>query len=920
VSFFPLYQQNRACTSCGLRSLCQGPVPAEGPPQVRIAMVGESPGDGEDKSGRPFQGPAGQFLNQLFEWYLHQVGIHREQVLITNLVKCQPPDNDFDIAREHKAHTICPSLWLDQELNLANPQIVVALGAQAARYLLKDYRFSMDSDHGFPRIKGDRIIFPIYHPASGFHDTRNLRNTMADFKSLAQLIELLDCAVPPSEAVNLIIPQDPFTNKEQYHLVETTEHALQLLSQPYYAIDTETIPTPTGQKLWSIQVSSQPGTAYFIPAHLVPDPQTAIPDTSVVLVHNWLYDQQFINIPTFIDTMIIAYLIQYPLGLKDLAWHLCGMEMHDYNEYTRPYRREKALAYLRKASRTDWGPAIKLAPEWIWDNKQKGLIQKHKRPTKLNRKILDRMEKALNDESYDPYIKWRDVDSREKITLEKEMGPMLDASLEDAPFNDAMFYSCRDPDATLRIAPILMEEAKRLGVDRILFELDLPTLEFAREMMDEGMGVDEEKLRDLSEKCIERMKETVANMVTTLSTAQQEGQLDHTQILPFITPDGLDYRFNPNSSDQTAKKILGWNGNGKQPETKERQLKLTKHPAVPFIVDYRQTAKIRDSYAEKLIPYIDSNSRVHCDVFPAGTETGRYRMRNPPLQTIPTRTELGAEVRKAFKATRPGYVILCIDYSQIEMRTLADISGCRNLINLFNNGGDAHTNMASFVFNVSEEVVLSDERHYRYPIKRLHFGIVYGITAEGLYMAMLEEGIEDWDRQQCQEIIDSYYKVNPEVKAYTLSQFEHARRYGYVRDPYFGRIRHIPEIYVPVKRIAGEGERMAANMPITSSAQGIIKLATVAVRSWRKNVWNEYHPNHPIYMINQVHDELMMEVPKEHVDLIAFCCKSIMEDIGKTLVKVDGTVGMSVPVVAECKAGENWGDAKKLEMKELVAI
>jgi len=293
-------------------------------------------------------------------------------------------------------------------------------------------------------------------------------------------------------------------------------------------------------------------------------------------------------------------------------------------------------------------------------------------------------------------------------------------------------------------------------------------------------------------------------------------------------------------------------------------------------------------------------------------------MRNPPLQTIPTRTDLGAEVRKAFKATRPGYVILCIDYSQIEIRTLADISGCQNLITLFNNGGDAHTTMASFLFNVSEEVVLSDERHYRYPVKCLHFGIVYGITAEGLYMAMREEGIEEWDRPQCQEIIDGYFKVNPEVKAYTLSQFEHARRHGYVRDPYFGRIRHIPEIYVPVKRIASEGERMAANMPITSSAQGIIKLATVAVRKWRKNIWNQYHPNHPIYMINQVHDELIMEVPKEHVDLIAFCCKWIMEDMGKTLVKVDGTVGMQVPVVAECKAGENWGDAKKLEMKELI--
>jgi len=890
-------------------------------------MVGESPGEGEDQSGRPFQGAAGQFLNQLFEWYLHQVGVKRDQVLITNLVKCRPPDNDFDIAREHHAHTICPSLWLEKEIELAFPEIIVALGATATRYLLADYRFSMDSDHGLPRLidradlpvdaidapGSQMIVFPIYHPAAGFHDTRNLRNTMSDFKSLANLISLLDSGLTQQQAIKEIIPQDQHKNQEQYQIVTTIEHALQLLSQPFYAIDTETIPTPEGQKLWSIQVSSQPGTAFFIPANLVPDPQTAIPSTSLVLVHNWLYDQQFINIPNFIDTMIAAYLIQYPLGLKDLAWRLCGMEMHDYNEYTRPYRRQKALSYLRKASRTDWGPPIKLEPRWEWDNKQKGLIQKHKRPTKLNGKILDKMSKSLDDPDYDPYIKWRDVDPREKVLLERAMGPMLDASLEDAPFDDAMFYSCRDPDATVRIWPILKLEIEKLGLSNLLYNIDLPTLEFAREMMDEGMQVSEPQLRALSEKCIDRMKETVSDMVTALEHAKVNEQLDYTQILPFIGVDGLDFRFNPNSADQTAKKVLGWNGIGTQPVTKERELKLTNHPAVPFIIDYRQTAKIRDSYAEKLIPYIDSNSRVHCDVFPAGTETGRYRMRNPPLQTIPTRTDLGAEVRNAF-GSRDGYQILCIDYSQIEIRTLADISGCQNLIILFQNNGDAHTNMASHVFGVSEETVLSDERHYRYPIKRLHFGIVYGITAEGLYVAMIEEGITDWDRHQCQEIIDSYYQVNPEVKVYTLSQFQHARQYGYVRDPYFGRIRHIPEIYIPVKRIASEGERMAANMPITSSAQGIIKLATIRIRKWRSNIWNPLHPDLPIYMINQVHDEIIFEVPTQYVLEIAYCCKFIMEQVGIDLVKVDGSVGMSVPIVAECKAGESWGEAKKLEM------
>jgi len=337
----PLLPDNRSCTACPLISQCAGPVPAEGPSNATLMFVGESPGEGEDRTGRPFQGPAGQFLNQL----LSGIGVDRSAVVVSNLVKCRPVDNDFGECIKTGASTICPPLWLDKEISLVRPSIIVALGAQAARYLLSDPSFSMEKDHGHPQkafINGfSYIVFPIFHPAAGFHQAQYLRHTIDDFKQLGRLLN--------GERLGNLLPHDQFPSPD-YHLVETEDEAMDLLSRPYYALDTETIPTPEGQKLWSVQVSNQPGTAHFIPASLIVDPATAIPKSSLVVVHNWLYDQDYINIPNFLDTMTMAYLLQLPLGLKELAYRLCGMEMDDYQSYTRPYRKQKALEYLQRAS------------------------------------------------------------------------------------------------------------------------------------------------------------------------------------------------------------------------------------------------------------------------------------------------------------------------------------------------------------------------------------------------------------------------------------------------------------------------------------------------------------------------------------------------------------------------------------------
>ena len=266
----PLLPDTRSCTACPLHHQCHAPVPAEGPSltsatDIKLMFVGESPGEGEDSSGRPFQGPAGQYLNQL----LTNIGISRSDIVVSNLVKCRPADNDFGECIKTQANTICPSLWLNKEIALVNPEIIVALGAQAARYLLRDSNFSMEKDHGHPRYVTfhgwEGIIFPIFHPASGFHQSQYLRHTNSDFQQLGKLLS--------GAPLSSLLPHNQCPDPT-YTMATTIQEAQDLLQQPYYALDTETIPTPTGQRLWSVQVSSSPGTATFIPANLIPNPES----------------------------------------------------------------------------------------------------------------------------------------------------------------------------------------------------------------------------------------------------------------------------------------------------------------------------------------------------------------------------------------------------------------------------------------------------------------------------------------------------------------------------------------------------------------------------------------------------------------------------------------------------------------------
>ena len=449
-------------------------------------LVGEAPGANEDKLGEPFKGRAGQYLDYLLE----SIKLPRESVYISNCVKCRPTNNRDPLPSEVNT---CAHLWLDMEIEVVNPRVIVALGLFAARYILNDPTFTMEKGHGIPRLVSSRIVLPVYHPAAALHNTRTMRPVQEDFGVLERLIN--------GTPVDQLIPQDQYPNPD-YKEVTNIHEAKELLQQPRFALDTETIQVDNKPQVWSVQVSSSSGTGYFIPSSiwgqgdslLSLDGVVQIPETSQVLVHNYLYDAQFISIPNPIDTMVAAYLLQLPMGLKELAYRFCGMEMHSYEEYTLPYRRKKALSYLyrlasymadvkvpsnpkaknpKKFKRTVWGwPEPPDIADLEWDNRIGELALKEKHPHNINGKILDRIRKSFTDPEYDPYKAWYDIDQRERALVEKIFGTMPDVDLRDAPYEQAVFYSTRDPDATIRISQVLLpmlEESGLMGV----FEMEM---------------------------------------------------------------------------------------------------------------------------------------------------------------------------------------------------------------------------------------------------------------------------------------------------------------------------------------------------------------------------------------------------------------------------------------------------------------
>lgn len=307
------------------------------------------------------------------------------------------------------------------------------------------------------------------------------------------------------------------------------------------------------------------------------------------------------------------------------------------------------------------------------------------------------------------------------------------------------------------------------------------------------------------------------------------------------------------------------------------------HPIVKGVLDYRALSKLMSTYIDGMKPYIDDDERIRSIFKQNVAATGRLSSTEPNLQNIPVRTEDGRKLRAVF-AAKKGYVLVDADYSQIELRILACLSGDRNMQNAFLEGEDIHRKTAAEVNHVDFEDVTDLQRSRA---KAVNFGIIYGISDYGLSQDL---GIS---REEAKEYIEGYKNTYPSIKKYMDDVVKSAKKTGYV-DTYYGRRRDIPELMSNNFNIRSFGERIALNTPIQGTAADIIKIAMIRVDRELKNQGFEAR------MILQVHDELIIEAPENEAEKVKNLVSDIMEGVGE----------FEVPLIADAKIGKSWFDAK----------
>lgn len=307
------------------------------------------------------------------------------------------------------------------------------------------------------------------------------------------------------------------------------------------------------------------------------------------------------------------------------------------------------------------------------------------------------------------------------------------------------------------------------------------------------------------------------------------------------------------------------------------------HEIVRLILDWREKSKIKSTYLDTLGPLRRGDGRVHTTYNQTITATGRLSSSDPNLQNIPTRSELGRTVKTAFSAGE-GSVFLAVDYSQIELRLLAHLSGDEHLVRAFNEGEDFHAETAARVFGVPVSEVTSDLRSRA---KAVNFGIVYGQQAYGLSQSL------HISMAEARDMIDRYYEAYPGVRTFLDNVVARAKQTGYAETMY-GRRRHIPELKAKNPQLRGFGERTAMNHPMQGTAADIIKIAMARVS---RRLEEEGFAAH---MILQVHDELDFECPVEEVERLTAMVQDVMEHV----------VDLRVPLIAEASTGITWADAK----------
>ena len=431
-------------------------------------------------------------------------------------------------------------------------------------------------------------------------------------------------------------------------------------------------------------------------------------------------------------------------------------------------------------------------------------------------------------------------------------------------------YACEDADITLKLKNILEKELKENGAEKLFYEIEMPLVPVLAYMERNGVRVDTDALKQTSEHFTARMNQIeeevhqLAGMDFNIASPKQVGEVlfDKLRI-----------------TDKAKKTKTGQYVTGEEVLESLRG----KHEIVGKILEHRGLKKLLGTYIDALPLLINKETgKIHTSFNQTVTATGRLSSSNPNLQNIPIRNEDGKEIRKAF-IPDDGCEFFSADYSQIELRIMAHLSGDTNMIEAFREGDDIHAATAAKVYKIGIDEVTREQRS---KAKTANFGIIYGISVFGLAERM------NVDRKEAKELIDGYFETYPQIKEYMDKSIQLAREQGYI-ETVFGRKRYLPDINSRNSVVRGYAERNAINAPIQGSAADIIKVAMVRIyqRFQSESIRSK--------MILQVHDELNFSVLPEEKEKVQ---KIVIEEM-------ENAYRMQVPLRADCGWGSNWLEA-----------
>jgi DNA polymerase I len=438
---------------------------------------------------------------------------------------------------------------------------------------------------------------------------------------------------------------------------------------------------------------------------------------------------------------------------------------------------------------------------------------------------------------------------------------IADVPVEEAAAYFGVWVGLLDP-----VGDALVRDMERAGATRLHDTMELPLVPILAAMEIEGVAVDCDLLGSIS-----------AEMHARITEIESEVQ------------DVAGYTFNPGSTQQLGRFLYDDLGlasgrktkTGRSTDADTLEALRGEHPVVDLILEWRQLTKLKSTYVDALPLLCTADSRVHTSFNQAVATTGRLSSSDPNLQNIPVRTQWGQRIRRAFHADT-GQRLVSADYSQVELRVLAHVTGEKELIEAFQRGEDIHRRTAAEVYAVEPDAVTPDMRRIA---KVVNFGVVYGLSDFGLAR---DTGMS---REDAHAFIDAYFRNFPAVTAYLEGVRNHAREYGWV-ETFIGRRRYIADIRAANRQLRFAAERMAVNMPIQGGAADIMKQAMILVDQGLRESGLRSR------ILLQVHDELLLEAPAEEGDVLV----ALLRD------RMGAAEALNVPLDVDVKVGDNWGD------------